>query len=141
MNHLTISAWVVKKEPNLFRLYDAVIFDDPVFSVIVKFTLRINGSKSSRSIVAEMEARHRGQSEEAMRCELLQSVYLSYEFEHWLESDMGEPGDEWTIETIDPDGVIKWLGIDFETFKTYSKNAESLRLPSPDKALRGTHTR
>jgi len=127
MNTLTISTRVEKHHADLSTCELVA----SILNVVVIFKHQKNGSRSHRSIVVEMSARLRGHDLDALKCELLQSATSSVECEVWADENTGDPGDEWTIQTIDPDGVLKWLGIDFETFKQYQKNDQPVRLPAP----------
>ena len=133
MNDLTISAHVTKDLGDAVRGFGEMprLVYHPILEVTVTFCHRINGSRSFRSIIVAMQARQRGQDDDGLRCELLQSATIWQEGEIWSDENPGDPGDEWTIQTIDPDGVLKWLGIDFETFKKYQKNDQPVRLIAP----------
>ena len=131
MNRLTITAEVNKHLGDRGYGLPEEIFNFPIFNVVVRFCHRVNDQQSSRSIVVNMDARHRGDDDE-LRSELLQSATFWREFDVSADDPHGvDPGDEWVIETIDRDGVLKWLGIDFQTFKKYQQNDQPVRLPAP----------
>jgi hypothetical protein len=100
------------------------------FEVIIDFLLRVDGART-KGLVITMEARERWQNDDYLRDELIKSArseprwYAAGGFE-------SENFDEWTIEIIDPHGVLKWFGMDqaADLFKQNSSNAKPLRLPA-----------
>lgn len=137
MNHYVTVRVYVQSAPDHRTWGEApIILPAPIFTVKVEFMHRMNGARVKQMTLV-MQARNRG-CEDRLRDELLQNI--SQDFEWFADGvpDNSQDGmptpDEWIIEIIDPDGVLKWLGIDataVETFKQYQKNDQPVRLPAP----------
>jgi hypothetical protein len=131
MNHLTITvtANAVEKWEQLASCAPPQVVAR-TFEVIIEFLLRIDGART-RGLVVTMEARERWQDDDYLRDELIQSARSE---PRWYAAGLWESDnfDEWTIEIIDPTGVLKWFGIDqaADLFKQNRNNAKPLRLPA-----------
>jgi hypothetical protein len=102
------------------------------FEVIITFTLKLNGKKS-RGLVVTMDASDRGQGDEQLREELIYSKRAERQFHAEAIDEHDDPLDDWTIEILDPTGILKWFGLDnaVEIFKQHPKNDQPVRLPAP----------
>lgn len=113
---------------------ERVIAPPKMATIVVNFLHRMNGARV-KGLVITLEAPFYGDDLDRLKDELLQSARQEYEwYGEGVPSDHPDHNtpDEWTIDIIDPDGVLKWLGIydtAVETFKQ-QKNDKPLRLPS-----------
>jgi hypothetical protein len=97
--------------------------------VDIEMTLKVNGVPP-RGLSLTMEANDRSGDPDRLRDELRRYTNIDMNF-YGSDGKEGRPDFDWmTINIIDPDGVLKWLGIDLaDTFKK-AYNDKPVRISS-----------